>query len=92
VSRSRPARRIATIVALVVVMALACFLAAYTVSVYEGRTKWLAFIERPIYRIIGVDAAAEQPWQRYGASMIVYSGLAILICYLFFGLQGHPSV
>jgi K+-transporting ATPase A subunit len=41
---------------MVVVMAIASrFLGAYMVSVCENRTGWLSFLERPIYRIIGVD-------------------------------------
>ena len=79
-----------TIVALIAVLAIAWrFLGSYMVSVYEGRTKWLAFVERPIYRVIGVDADSEQSWQRYGASMIVFSGIAILFSYVIFRLQGH---
>jgi potassium-transporting ATPase potassium-binding subunit len=78
-----------TIVALVVVMAVAWrFLGSYMVAVYEGRTRWLAFAERPIYRIIGVDQKSEQTWKRYATSMIVFSGVAILVCYGFFRLQG----
>jgi K+-transporting ATPase ATPase A chain len=78
-----------TIVALVVVLAIAWrFLGAYMVSVYEGRTRWLSFIERPIYRIIGVDPQTEQTWQRYGASVIVFSGVALLVTYGIFRLQG----
>ena len=79
-----------TIVALIAVLAIAWrFLGSYMVSVYEGRAKWLAFVERPIYRVIGVDADSEQSWQRYGASMIVFSGIAILVSYVIFRLQGH---
>jgi K+-transporting ATPase ATPase A chain len=79
-----------TIVALIVVLAIAWrFLGSYMVSVYEGRTRWLAFVERPVYRLIGVDPEAEQPWQRYAASMIVFSGVAIGASYLIFRLQGH---
>jgi K+-transporting ATPase ATPase A chain len=79
-----------TIVALIVVLAIAWrFLGSYMVSVYEGRTRWLAFVERPVYRLIGIDPAAEQPWQRYAASMIVFSGVAIGASYLIFRLQGH---
>jgi K+-transporting ATPase ATPase A chain len=52
-----------TIVALVVVMAVAWrFLGSYMVAVYEGRARWLSLIERPIYRIIGVDPELEQSW------------------------------
>src|SRR5260370_36359328 len=56
-----------TIVALVVVLAVAWrFLGSYMVAVYEGRTRWLSFVERPAYRGMGVDPANEQSWQRYG--------------------------
>jgi K+-transporting ATPase ATPase A chain len=79
-----------TIVAMVVVMAIAWrFLGAYMVSVYENRTRWLSFLERPIYRVIGVDPEAEQSWQRYGASVIVFSGVILLIGYVLLRLQGH---
>jgi potassium-transporting ATPase potassium-binding subunit len=78
-----------TIVALVVVMVIAWrFLGSYMVAVYEGRTGWLGFIERPIYRVMGVDPEKEQTWKRYAASLIVFSGVAILVCYGFFRLQG----
>ncbi|HEY5354102.1 MAG TPA: potassium-transporting ATPase subunit KdpA, partial [Streptosporangiaceae bacterium] len=78
-----------TIVALVVVLAIAWrFLGSYMVSVYEGRTRWLSLIERPVYRIIGVDPELEQSWQRYSASVIVFSGVALLVTYGIFRLQG----
>ena len=79
-----------TIVAMVIVLAIAWrFLGAYMVSVYERRTSWLSFLERPIYRVIGVDPEAEQSWQRYGASVIIFSGVMLLIGYLLLRLQGH---
>jgi len=78
-----------TIVALVVVLTIAWrFLGGYMVAVYEGRTRWLAFAERPVYRLIGVEEKGEQSWQRYGISLITFSGVAILVCYGFFRLQG----
>lgn len=55
-----------TIAALVVVMAVAWrFLGSYMAAVFEGRVRWLSFIERPVYRITGVDPESEQMWQRY---------------------------
>jgi K+-transporting ATPase ATPase A chain len=79
-----------TIVALVPVMAIVWrFLGAYMVAVYQGRSRWLAAVERPIYRLLGVDPSREQTWQRYGASVIVFSGVALLVSYLIFRLQGH---
>jgi potassium-transporting ATPase potassium-binding subunit len=78
-----------TIVALVVVLAIAWrFLGSYMAAVFEGRTKWLAFVERPLYRVLGVDEKNEQSWQRYAASVIVFSGMALLVTYGIFRLQG----
>src|ERR1019366_3866433 len=79
-----------TIVAMIVVLALAWrFLGAYMVSVYEGRTRWLSRIERPIYKIAGIHPDAEQSWQPYGASLIIFSGVILLIGYTRLRLQGH---
>ncbi|GII31933.1 potassium-transporting ATPase subunit KdpA [Planotetraspora mira] len=79
-----------TIVALVLVLALCWrFLGAYMVVVYEGRARWLAKVERPIYRAIGADPKAEQTWQRYASSVIVFSAIALLISYGIFRLQEH---
>jgi len=78
-----------TIVALVVVMVIAWrFLGSYMAAVYEGRVRWLSAVERPIYRVCGVDPGSEQSWQRYGVSLIVFSAVALAVTYLIFRLQG----
>src|SRR5690348_3662873 len=78
-----------TIIALVVILAISWrFLGSYMAAVFEGRVKWLAFVERPVYRVLGVDAENEQSWQRYAGSVIVFSGFALLITYGIFRLQG----
>src|SRR5580692_8175382 len=78
-----------TIVALVVVLAIAWrFLGSYMAAVYEGRVRWLSFVERPIYRVCGVDPENEQSWQRYGTSLIIFSAVALGVTYLIFRLQG----
>ena len=78
-----------TIVALVVVMAIAWrFLGSYMAAVFEGRVRWLSFAERAIYRTIGVDPEHEQTSRRYAVSVIVFSGVALGVTYLIFRLQG----
>jgi potassium-transporting ATPase potassium-binding subunit len=78
-----------TIVVMVVVLAIAWrFLGSYMAAVFEGRVKWLSLVERPIYRILGVNKDAEQSWQRYGVSLIIFSGAALAVTYLIFRLQG----
>ncbi len=78
-----------TIVALIVMLVIAWrFLGSYMAAVFEGRVRWLSAVERPIYRVIGADPYSEQTWKRYSSSMIVFSGVALLVTYAIFRLQG----
>jgi K+-transporting ATPase ATPase A chain len=79
-----------TIIALVCVLAIAwrC-LGAYMAAVFEGRVRWLGFAERPIYRAMGVEPRHEQSWKRYNASMIMFSGVALLVTYVIFRVQHY---
>ena len=78
-----------TIVVLVVLLAISWrFLGSYMAAVFEGRVRWLSLVERPIYRVAGVDAKSEQTWKRYSASVIIFSGFALLFSYAIFRLQG----
>jgi potassium-transporting ATPase potassium-binding subunit len=79
-----------TIVALVIVLLIAWrFLGAYMAAVLAGRVKWLRFLERPLYRMIGVDPEGEQTWQRYGTSLIIFSAVALGVTYAMFRLQEY---
>ena len=79
-----------TIVALIIILLIAWrFLGAYMAAVFQGRVKWLRFLERPVYRIIGVDPESEQTWQRYGTSLIIFSAVALGITYAIFRLQEY---
>ncbi len=77
------------VVALLVALGLTWrYLGSYMGAVFDGRVHWLGWLERPIYRMLAVDPEVEQSWQRYAASLIIYSGLAILVVYGFERLQG----
>lgn len=77
------------ILALVVALGLTWrYLGSYMAAVFEGRVHWFGWLERPVYRVLGVDPEAEQTWQRYAVSLVMYSGLAILVVYGFERLQG----
>ena len=78
-----------TIVALVVCLVIAWrYLGSYLAAVFEGRVRWLSAVERPIYRVVGVSPDSDQTWKRYSASLIVFSGIALLVTYAIFRLQG----
>jgi K+-transporting ATPase ATPase A chain len=44
-------------------------------------------VERGIYRLVGVDPAAEQTWGVYARSVLAFSAVSILFLYLFLRLQ-----
>ena len=46
-------------------------------------------IERPIYRLCGIDEDGEQRWTTYATSMLAFSVVSMLILYLQLRLQGH---
>ncbi|MGD0083167.1 MAG: potassium-transporting ATPase subunit KdpA [Acidimicrobiales bacterium] len=78
-----------TLVLLGVGLAIAWrFLGSYMAAVYDNRVHFLGWLERPTYRLVGLDPDREQPWQRYAGAMVVYSAVAILVVYGMIRLQG----
>jgi len=78
------------VIVLVVLLAVCWrFLGSYLEAVYAGRVHWLGFLERPIYRLAGVDPDADQSWRRYALSVIGFSAVAVLLSYLLLRTQGH---
>jgi len=79
-----------TLVALVAVLAVSWrFLGSYLAAVYEGRVTWLSWLERPIYRVLRTHPESEQEWTGYAGSLIVFSGLSLVLAYVVLRLQGH---
>lgn len=75
----------------VVIAALAVLwptLGSYMQAVYEGRAKWLAFVEKPLYRLLRVDPEQEQSWQSYAVAVLAFSAVSILASYTVLRFQG----
>ena len=63
-------------------------LGIYLVRVYDGSVRWLAPVERVIYRLGGVDPTEDQHWTRYAAAMLLFSASStMLLTYLVLRLQ-----
>ena len=56
-------------------------LGLYLVAVYEGRVRWLAPLERLLYRLAGVDPDEDQHWTRYAGAMLLFSAVSMLLTY-----------
>jgi len=62
-------------------------LGLYLVAVYEGRMRWLAPVERLLYRLGGVDSENDQHWTAYAAAMLLFSAASMLLTYAVLRLQ-----
>ena len=67
-------------------------LGAYMAQVYSGgRTpldRVFGPLERTLYRLAGVDGAAEVTWKQYSFALLAFNGVGFLALYLVLRLQG----
>jgi K+-transporting ATPase ATPase A chain len=62
-------------------------LGRYLLAVYQGRARWLAPVERLLYRAAGVDPERDQHWTAYAAAMLIFSAAGMLLTYAALRLQ-----
>ncbi|MDP9238695.1 MAG: potassium-transporting ATPase subunit KdpA [Chloroflexota bacterium] len=76
-----------------VILALTKPLGAYMAAVFDGEgtlsKRFLAPVERVIYRIVMVDEKAEMDWKRYALSVVIFSALSMFAVYAILRAQGH---
>ena len=78
-----------TIATLVVALAVTWrYLGSYMAAVFEGRVHFLAWAERPVYRLLGTSPDHEQSWKRYAGALVIFSAVCMGATYLFLRLQG----
>ncbi|MBK7644339.1 MAG: potassium-transporting ATPase subunit KdpA [Planctomycetes bacterium] len=77
---------------LVVLVVLAKPLGGFMARIYEGEmpacARWLAPLERAIYRFCGLRADQEQGWKSYAGAMLAFNLLGLLAVYALQRLQG----
>src|SRR3981081_2190387 len=73
----------------VVLLAVTKPMGMYMLKVYDGSYRWLAFIERPIYRISGIEEKENRQWTEYASSMLLFSVATMLVTYVALRLQGY---
>ena len=70
-------------------------LGGYLAKVYDpslGRPRGdrvFSAVERPIYRLCGIDPEGEQRWSVYALSLLAFSAVSLLVLYAQLRLQGH---
>jgi potassium-transporting ATPase potassium-binding subunit len=76
-------------IVLLVAALAACYkpLGDYMARIFTSDKHWR--VEKAWYRIIGVDAEADQRWGTYARSMLAFSGVCVLFLYLLERIQQH---
>lgn len=69
------------------IAALTSPLGAYLARIFDGRARWLGWIERPVYRLCGVSPEREQHWSAYAASLLAFNLAGALLLYGLLRLQ-----
>jgi len=78
-----------TIITLVIALGITWrYLGSYMAAVFDGRVHYLAWAERPVYRVLGTGPEQEQTWKRYAGSLIIFSAISMGLTYLIIRLQG----
>jgi potassium-transporting ATPase potassium-binding subunit len=72
----------------VVVFAITKPIGLYILRVYDGSLRWLAPVERVVYRLCGIDPADDQHWTRYAVALLLFSAVSMLATYVALRLQG----
>jgi K+-transporting ATPase ATPase A chain len=72
----------------VVLLAITKPMGIYMLKVYDGSYRWLRAVERPIYRVCGIDENEDQHWTGYAAGLLLFSVVTMLVTYIALRLQG----
>lgn len=67
---------------IIILTILALPLGKYIANVFQNKTTFLAFIERPIYKMLGTSIDDEQKWWQYAISMMLFNLMGILVLFL----------
>ena len=74
-----------------VVLALTKPMGVYMARVFQREKTFLDFLLRPVekllYRVCGIDEQREMHWKHYGLSMLLFSGVSMLLLYFIERLQ-----
>lgn len=71
-----------------IILALTKPMGLYLASVFEGRATWMGWLERPIYRGLGIRADDDQDWRQYALSILAFSAVSMLLTYGLLRFQG----
>jgi K+-transporting ATPase ATPase A chain len=67
---------------LIVLTILAVPLGKYIAGVFQNNIRFLSWVERPLYRVLGTSQEIEQNWKQYALSVMVFNLVGILVLFI----------
>ena len=74
-----------------IVAALVKPLGAYLTRVLDGALPSLGWVERPLYRLAGIDPREEQSWLGYAVAMLAFNLAGVLLLYALPAAAGRAA-
>lgn len=71
-----------------IILALTKPVGTYLTHVFTGKAKFLQLIERPVYRLLGVQPDENQNWKQAALSILAFSFASVLLTYVLLRTQG----
>ncbi len=71
-----------------IILAVTKPMGLYLAHVFEGKAAWMGWLERPIFRLLGIKSDEDQDWRQYAFSLLAFSAVSMLLTYLLLRLQG----
>lgn len=71
-----------------IVLAVTVPMGNYLFRVFSGEIRFLARVERGIYRLLGIQPDEDQNWKSYAGSLLAFTLVSLLISYGLLRLQG----
>lgn len=64
-------------------------LGGYMARVFAGEIRFLRFVEKPIYALLGVREDDDQSWSKYAGGVVTFGAVSFLVTYAILRLQGQ---
>lgn len=71
-----------------IILAVTKPMGLYLAHVFEGKAQWMGWLERPVFKLLGIQPDEDQDWRQYAFSLLAFSGVSMLLTYGLLRLQG----
>ncbi|MBS1718812.1 MAG: potassium-transporting ATPase subunit KdpA [Armatimonadetes bacterium] len=71
-----------------IILALTKPMGLYLAHVFEGKARWMGWLERPLYRLLGIQPDEDQDWRKYALCTLAFSAFSMLLTYGLLRMQG----